>query len=753
MLLSFAAPPGNDRGPRFMEKAFAAIHQATPDRQSMTLIFAERDGRAGLFIRAANGPGVLIRDYIAGKYPEAMVERIDDEAARPSATFEESWWIEATLTPELFPILRHSQFEDALTRQYEDPIDSLLQSVQSDSQSAARIEIHVAPATPRRCRAAKRAVRILDRPFFHDHPRIAEFYAAHITQPWSWWLAWPFSLSVRDGASLRSQTEVSSSRQHDRESDLQAAFDKLGGHLFEARIRLIAYAERTNEHSARTRLRVMAGALGSFTRSRLAVFRISRIRRGTPPPARLRGLLSHEELATLFHPPTATVQGPRFQTAPNLELEAPREAFAAEQPLVLGLAKAAGGWRTFGLDADTRRRHLYVVGKTGMGKTSLLLQMINQDIAAGRGVAVLDPHGDLTEAVLESVPPNRTNDVILLDPGDPTHAVAYNPLACHDPLRRDLVADDVVSALDKIYDFSSMPRAADMLRNALFVLIEHDQTLLELLRFLADEDTRRRLLQNVEDEVVRLYWEREFPGLDKSARGLTMAAILNKIRPFLLSPRMRAIVGQANGSLHLRSVLDERKVLLVNLSKGRLGEGNANLLGTLLVTGIQQAALSRADVSEEERTDFHVYIDEFQNVTTPSIATVLSEGRKFRLNLTCAHQFLDQLNPAIQSAVFGNVGSMIAFQVGPADAAILAEQLAKHAGQIQPQHLANLPRYAAYARVLLDGAPSLPFSMRTMTPQQIPLDRREIVREASRRRYAQPMATIQRQWKREFSRI
>jgi hypothetical protein len=198
---------------------------------------------------------------------------------------------------------------------------------------------------------------------------------------------------------------------------------------------------------------------------------------------------------------------------------------------------------------------------------------------------------------------------------------------------------------------------------------------------------------------------------------------------------MRAIVGQRTNALNLRQVLDEGKVLVVNLSKGRLGEGNANLLGTLLVTGLQQAAMSRADVLEEHRRDFYLYIDEFQNVTTPSIGAILSEGRKFRLNLVCAHQFVDQLTDPIREAVFGNVGSIIAFQVGISDAESLAMQLSKFPGQIQPQHLTNLPKYAAYARILIDGMPSPPFSLRTIPPQPPATDRTEAVKAASRRRY------------------
>ena len=267
--------------------------------------------------------------------------------------------------------------------------------------------------------------------------------------------------------------------------------------------------------------------------------------------------------------------------------------------------------------------------------------------------------------------------------------------------------------------------------------------MLSLLRLLAEPAYRAQVVPKIEDEVVRSFWLHEFASWDDRYRTEAVAAIQNKIRPFLTSRTMRAIVSQPSHSIDLREIMDSGKALIVNLSKGRVGEDNATLLGALLVTAIQQAALTRADMPEEQRRDFFLYVDEFQNFATSSFATILSEARKYRLSLTIAHQYLKQLDDHTASAVFGNVGSIVSFQIGSDDAEQVAQQLSKHAGQLKTQDLTNLPKYTAYARLLVDGLPSKPFSMQTLPPtgNEHDPDRGDIVRQVSRRMYASPVKT------------
>ncbi len=746
MLFAIAAPANNERGPRYMEKSLAAVHQANRKGHPITFEYGSRRGMVGLFIRIpAELQGTVIGP-ISASYPNCAITNVEEDNGREGAGLR-TWRVDLDLTPELFPILRHAQFEDLLNGSFADPIDGVLRAIKPDETLVCRIDITVAPASRRRCRGATRAIKRLDRPFFRTHSRLAAFYARHITQRFTWIPAWCVGLlAARSEYPVRSSMEVSASRHHDREEDLQAASDKLGGHLFEVHMRLMVFAPAKDDDLALDRLRTMAGAFGSFTRSRLATFRTSKIRRGTVPLSRGRAfLLSHEELSTLFHPPTATVAAERMQLSEFTELEAPAAlpAVTEEGSVQLGRVQYRDDNRIFGLALEDRRRHLYIIGKTGMGKSALLQNMLASDMRRGLGVCLVDPHGDLAASLLGLVPAHRTNDVIYFDAADREYVVPFNPLACRDPTLIDQVTSGVVSAFKKLHD-SWGPRLEDTLRNAVFATVEQQGTMHTLLRLLADKTYREGVVPHIRDDIVRSFWQHEFARWHDAYRTEAVAAIQNKIRPFLTNTHMRAIVTQSGRSLDLRQIMDEGKILIVNLSKGRVGEDNATLLGAFLVTSIQQAAMTRADVPEDQRRDFFLYVDEFQNFTTGGFASVLSEARKFRLSLTVAHQYVGQLNEQTASAVWGNVGSMIAFQIGSDDAEVLAQQLSKYRGQLQSQEFTSLPKYTAYARLLIDGMPSNPFSMKTLAPTDIDESRRDAVCRMSRRQFAQPLSSLHR---------
>lgn len=726
-----------------MEKALAAIHQANHLREAMTLEYGTHEGRVALFIRSSPMIEALITEPITANYPNCSITTVE----QPETFAEgETWSAELDLVPDLFPILRHAQFEDMLNHNFADPINSILRAIKPDDTIRCRIEITVAPATHRRCHHASQAVKRLDRAFFHHHHELARYYATHITRSHPGLFSRILGvIASRSAEPSRTTLDTSTSRLHDREDDLQAASEKVGGHLFESHIRLFVSCPADTRKEANDRIRQMAGAFGAFTKSRLATFEIKQIQQGEPSPLSGCGfLLSHEELATLWHPPTATVLAEKMQTTEFVELESPSKFYSGAEAgaVLVGRIRFRDDSRSIGLAEEDRRRHLYVVGKTGMGKTTLLLNQIHADLSAGRGVCLVDPHGDLATSIVRMMPTRRTNDVILFDAGDRDFPVAFNPLACGDPARIDQVTSGIVSAFKKLHD-SWGPRLEDTLRNAVFATVEQGGTMLELMRLLAERGYRESIVPKIQDDVVRSFWVHEFASWDDRYRTEAVAAIQNKIRPFLTNRTMRAIVSQPGRSLNLREIIDQGKVLIVNLSKGRVGEDNAMLLGAFLVTTIQQAAMTRADIPEAERRDFYLYIDEFQNFTTSSFASILSEARKYRLSLTIAHQYLKQLDDATADAVFGNVGSIVAFQVGTDDAAILAEQLSKHPDQLQPQDLTNLPKYNAYARLLIDGTPSNPFSMQTLSPPPITEDRLAIVTERSRRQHAQPFDKVQ----------
>ncbi len=714
-----------------MEKALASIHQSGLHRRSLTLVYGAVGEHIGLLLRCPNALREIVLGPIIANYPQCSFTDVPDDAVH---AVSQTLSVDLTLVPELLPILRHAQFEDALNRTFADPVSSLLRSIKPDCVFDCGVEIHCTPASHRRCHAALKAVQRLNREFFRRHHRLGRYYAQHILRGGQWPVAWLLGL-LAAGTPLphHSLLETSTSRLHEREEDLQAAADKIGGHLFEARIRLFVRGPRDQRSAAIERLRRMAGAFGAFTRSRLATFRA-----GRPNEHRQSSfLLSHEELATLWHPPTSTSAAERWKSSDFTELEAPAVLHSErERTVPLGHVAFRDDRRVVGLSLDDRRRHLYVIGKTGMGKSTLLQNMLAADLAADRGVCLVDPHGDLADAVAGLVPKHRTNDVILFDAASRDCAVSFNPLACRDPARIDQVTSGVVSAFKKLND-SWGPRLEDTLRNAVFAMVEQRGNLLSVMRLLGEKAFRERTVPLIRDEVVRSFWMHEFASWNDNYRTEAVAAIQNKLRPFIVNTNIRAIVTQSGPSLDLRQIMDDGKVLLVNLSKGRLGEDNSTLLGALLVTSIQQAAMTRADIPESERRDFFLYVDEFQNFTTDSFASVLSEARKFRLSLTVAHQYLAQFTDTTAEAVWGNVGSVVAFQVGSDDADILARQLGKFAGQVTPEHLAGLPKYTAYARLLVDGMPTAPFSLRTLPPSEsFDPERAEIIRRIARRRFA-----------------
>jgi hypothetical protein len=362
-------------------------------------------------------------------------------------------------------------------------------------------------------------------------------------------------------------------------------------------------------------------------------------------------------------------------------------------------------------------------------------------------VAVIDPHGDLAEAVLRFVPKSRTNDVILFDPSDKDFPVAFNVLEGKNPEQRGLIASGLIGVIKKLNIDSWGPRLEHFLRNTVLALVEApDTTMLGITRMLVDKVYRAKILHYVEDPMVRSFWETEFSALAPQKLAEAVGPIQNKVGQFLSTPVIRNIVGQPKSTLDLRFAMDTGKIVIVNLSKGKIGEDNSALLGSLLVTKFQLDAMSRADIPEKDRKDFYLYVDEFQNFATDSFATILSEARKYRLNLTMANQYVAQMSEEVQAAVFGNVGSLVSFQIGIDDAKVFSEQFDEE--RILPIDLASLPKYAVYNRIMIDGMTSPVFSGATLPPPKIvdaedPEVRMEKVVKFSRQRYAKPRADVE----------
>lgn len=387
-----------------------------------------------------------------------------------------------------------------------------------------------------------------------------------------------------------------------------------------------------------------------------------------------------------------------------------------------------------------RRRHLYLVGKTGTGKSTLLLNMMLADLDRGHGFALLDPHGDLATAVADAVPRRRTNDVIYLDPADLDYPIGFNPLYKVAPDRRPLVAAHLVAAFQHIWGSSWGPRLEYVLTNALRLLLESPgTTLLGLPRLLADENYRRSLLAHARDPVIRAFWLTEFPAWNERYANEAIAPVQNKVGTLLGPPVLRNMLGQPRSAIDIRRIMDQGRVLIVNLAKGKLGDAPTRLLGAFLATAFAQGAQSRADVPESERPDFTLYADEFQNFATTSFAEILSEARKYRLALVLAHQFVGQLPDLLRQASIGNAGTIVAFRVGAEDAPLLAAELAIE----NANTLCDTRNYSAWIKLMQDGLPSDAHPFETLPPQLHTCDRLTAVRARTRARYARPRANVE----------
>ncbi|MEA3304568.1 MAG: hypothetical protein U9Q15_02340 [Patescibacteria group bacterium] len=360
-----------------------------------------------------------------------------------------------------------------------------------------------------------------------------------------------------------------------------------------------------------------------------------------------------------------------------------------------------------------------------MGKSTILSNMIHEDIQMGRGVCVIDPHGDLADDALASVPKHRVKDVVLFDPSDRDNPVALNMFDNEDPNKKPLIASGIVAVLKKLNADSWGPRLEYILRNTTLALLDFPgSTFLGILRMYTDEYFRNRVVKEIQDPVVKRFWIEEFGKLEQKQILEQVGSIQNKVGQFLSNSIIRNILGQTKSSIDIRKIMDEGKILIVNLSKGKIGEDNATLLGSMLITKIQLDVMGRADMKEEDRKDFYLYVDEFQNFATDSFGTILSEARKYKLNLTMANQYVAQMPDSVRDAVFGNIGSMVTFQVGVDDTPLFVRQYGE---QVTETDLMEIGKFKYYTRMLINGMPSNPFSVDALPPPRDEVDHNTII--------------------------
>ncbi len=398
--------------------------------------------------------------------------------------------------------------------------------------------------------------------------------------------------------------------------------------------------------------------------------------------------------------------------------------------------------KKFGTKLDDRRRHLYLIGKTGMGKTELLKNMAIQDIREGRGIGFVDPHGEAAEELLDFIPKERMSDVVYFNPADLDFPIAFNVMEKVSVEHRHLVASGLMGVFKKIWPDVWSARMEYILHNSILALLEYPgSTILGVNRILADPDYRKEVVGKIRDPVVKAFWLNEFARYTQRYETEATAAIQNKIGQFISSPLIRNIVGQEASTVNMRKIMDSGAILILNLSKGKIGEDTSKLLGGLLITKLQLAAMSRVDIPEKKRKDFFLYVDEFQNFATESFTNILSEARKYRLALILAHQYIAQMEETVRDAVFGNMGTLVSFRVGAEDAEYLEKELSP---EFYAQDLVNLPKFQIYLKLMVDGVAGRPFSAQTLKPIVAPQKSyKDQIVKSSREKYSTTRESVE----------
>lgn len=522
---------------------------------------------------------------------------------------------------------------------------------------------------------------------------------------------------------------------------------------YEAVVRVV-YRSNNNETSARLRIQSIIASYKQFNTTYLNGFKQGRLHTVEALPeshatrefGKSRYILNIEEVATLYHLPHTNVETPFILWASSQTAEPPANLPIAieqrEDISPIAMTHFRGHDTPFGLPRSDRGRHLYIIGQTGVGKSGLLELLTISDVFSPFGFAIIDPHGDYAQNILQRIPKERANDVIYFNAADMDFPIAFNPMEVYDTKLKNHTCSELIGVLKRMFE-SWGPRLEYILRYSILALLDYpDATMLDITRILTDKNFRRKVLDYVEDPVVLNFWNVEFASWNDKFAAEAVAPVLNKVGAFTANPLVRNIIGQPKSSFNIREIMDSRKILIINLSRGLVGEDNASLLGALIVTKIQMAAMSRADVPIEQRAPFYLYVDEFQNFATDSFATILSEARKYGLNLTVANQYTAQMLPQVKDAVFGNVGSIIAFRMSADDAGVMQRYFEPKFTEHDLVHMHNRHFVISMA---IEGEKAAAFSAVSLNLPPLQADYVEYIIAQSRDKYAKPVNVVRDQ--------
>ncbi|MBU1092592.1 type IV secretion system DNA-binding domain-containing protein [Patescibacteria group bacterium] len=704
----------------------------------ITLEILASKGLIGFYASVPAKIASLLEKQITAQYSDALVEEVDDPNIFPEKCATAA--IQLTLKKEqAYPILTYKEFEtDTLNA-----LTNALSKLNSDTEGGG-IQFVLRPANDRWQKRGQTIASAMKSGKFSDDS---------LAQGVMKGLGGLLIPSLVEGkAEDKAKTEIKQLTPS-QEKILQLIAEKASKPGFEMVTRVVTAGPTIEE--AKINLNNILSSFNQYTSDtnrftieklpeaevlKQFIFRLFSL--GKPD------IFSTEEVTTLWHLPTPRLETPNIMWLRAKRLPAPNNL--PKEGMVLGKNIYRGVENIVKIQEDDRRRHIYCIGKTGTGKTTWMQNLAYQDIIAGRGVCVVDPHGDMTDWLLQRIPKDRIDDVIYFYPPDLDRPMGLNMLEAKTPNQKQEAVSQLISIFYKLFDptgTSQMigPMFEHYMRNAMLALMADDEagaTLVEIPRMFTDAEFRKQKLAKVTDPVIKQFWLQEYAQSQRGQQSADMLSyVISKIGRFISNDMMRNIVGQTKSSFDIRTIMDEGKILLINLAKGLTGDLNSNLLGFILVSKIQMAALSRADMPESERKDFYLYIDEFQNVTTDSIATILSEARKYKLNLTMAHQFVTQLDEKIREAVLGNAGTMVSFTIGPSDTEIIGKQFEP---EVSENDLINIENRNAYIKLLIDGAVSKPFNLIALPPMGEPRPKvAEALRKLSRLKFGRDKRIVE----------
>ncbi len=752
-LLVLEIPKTNDKSELAAEQLFASLHGILRDKaelknsggvqEHLSFEIASVDGRIRFYAWVPKSLQSFVEGQIYSQYPTVQIHEADEDYVAHERHHKVIHTSEITVTDSQYlPIKTFQSFEV-------DPLAGITGTLAKleDTGEELWVQILVRPIADSWHKASYQWIDSVKK------GGAGLFTADGLNFRWLGTLFEALWKPPEEGTGGTTVAKELSEREKTRIAEAEKKATKLG---FQVKIRVAYLGNSTT--SARQRMQAIVGTFKQFNSTNLNGLKISHQSFDkdalTPYRARLfmdsGFILNIEELASVFHLPHTNVETPNIVWASTKTAEPP-----AKLPIItgndaidenisaFGLTNFRGINHQFGMLRFDRSRHVYIIGQTGAGKSGTLELFALSDIYHHQGYAIIDPHGDFAINNMKFIPANRIKDVVYFNPADTAHPVGFNPLEITDPNMKSNTSSEVIGVLKRMFGDSWGPRLEYILRYTILALLDRpDATMLDITRMLTDKKFRKDTLTYCQDTVVLQFWKVEFNNWTEKFQTEAIAPVLNKVGAFTANPVIRNIIGQPKSTFNIREIMDEGKILVVNLSKGLIGEDNAGILGSFLVTKIQLAAMSRSDIPDiKDRRPFYLYVDEFQNFATDSFATILSEARKYGLNLTVANQYISQMNDTVRGAVFGNVGTMISFRVSAEDAQVLAQQFEP---QFEAQDLLQMHNRHFIINMVINGEKTPAFSATTLTLPAPQADNSAYIIEHSRARFSRPRAAVEK---------